>query len=137
MIRRTTVIGLVLAVLAGVWMFVVKHRIHSLEAELKRIERTIVAEQEAIHVLTAEWSYLNQPARLDGLARRLIGLAPLSAEQMTDLGGLALALEASELDAEGGEADTVKPEPKPKRATPPPPLPDTGLRVEAVARQGD
>ena len=94
MIRGTTVFWIILAIFAGISMFVVKHQVQSLEGDLQRLERAIVAEQEAIHVLSADWSYLNQPGRLDGLGRRLIGLVPATAAQQTDFTGLRLALES-------------------------------------------
>ncbi len=119
MIRKTTVIFAFLSVVASVWMFVVKHQIQSLEGELRGLQRAVVAEQEAIHVLTAEWSYLNQPARLEELGRRLIGLVPMTAAQQTDLAGLRQALET------------------PVRARAPEDRPQANaLRVDAAARPG-
>ena len=94
MIRKTTVIWTLLSIVAGLWMFVVKHQVQSLEGELARTEREIVSAQEAIHVLAAEWSYLNQPARLDRLGRRLIRLVAMTASRQTDLAGLRQALAA-------------------------------------------
>ncbi len=120
MIRATTVIWVLLSVVAGVWLLVVKHQVQSLEGELQRVERAIVAEQEAIHVLAAEWSYLNQPARLDGLGRRLIGLAPMTAAQQTDFAGLRDALAAPIPETESDER-----------------RPTDALRVDAAARPGD
>ncbi len=119
MIRATTVIWVLLSVVAGVWLLVVKHQVQSLEGELRRVERAIVAEQEAIHVLAAEWSYLNQPARLDGLGRRLIGLAPVTAAQQTDFAGLGRALAAPIPESEAEER-----------------RPGDALRVDAAARPG-
>ncbi len=108
MIRSTTVVWVLLAVVAGVWMFVVKHQVRTLEGELRRVERAIVAEQEAIHVLAAEWSYLNRPARLDRLARRLIGLAPMLAAQQTDFAALRHALETPIAADQTGAADALR-----------------------------
>ncbi len=120
MIRATPVIWARLSVVAGVWMFVVKHQVQSLEGELQGLERGIVAEQEAIHVLEAEWSFLNHPARLEGLARRLIGLAPMTAAQQTDFAGLRHAVQAP------------IPESAPEQGRP-----TNALRVDAAARPGD
>ena len=119
MIRGTTVFWTLLAIFAGVSMFVVKHQVRTLEGDLQSLERAFVAEQEAIHVLTAEWSYLNQPARLDGLGRRLIGLAPATAAQLTDFSQLRHALKVPIPDS------------VPDRT------PVNGLRVDAAARPGD
>jgi hypothetical protein len=119
MIRGTTVIWALLSIFAGVSMFVLKHQVRSLEGDLQQLERAIVAEQEAIHVLAAEWSYLNQPARLEGLGRRLIGLVPVTAAQQTDFAGLHQALEAPVPDST------------------PDARPTDGLRVDAAARTRD
>jgi len=119
MIRATTVFWVLLAVFAGVSMFVVKHQVRSLESDLQRLERAIVAEQEEIHVLAADWSYLNQPARLDGLGRRLIGLVPTTAAQLIDFTGLRRALES------------------PFSNNNPDRTPTNGLRVDAAVQTGD
>ena len=108
-----------MAIFAGVSMLVLKHQVRTLEGELRRLEHAIAAEQEAIHVLAAEWSYLNQPARLERLGRNLIGLAPATAGQLTELAELEQALQT--------------PDPEAKPALPP----MTGLRVEASVRTGD
>jgi len=119
MIRGTTVFWALLAIFAGVSMFVVKHQVRSLESDLQRLERAIVAEQEEIHVLAADWSNLNQPARLDGLGQRLLGLAPATAAQHTDFAGLRHTLESSYSDN------------TPDRKPP------NGLRVDAAVQSGD
>ena len=119
MIRGTTVIWALLAIFAGVSMLVLKHQVRSLEGDLQGLERAIVAEQEAIHVLAAEWSYLNKPARLERLGRELMGLVPATAEQQTDFAELHRALET----------------PVPDSVPDLPPM--TGLRVDASARTGE
>jgi hypothetical protein len=113
------VIWALLAIFAGVSMFVLKHQVRTLEGDLQHLERAIVAEQESIHVMAAEWSYLNHPARLDELGRRLIELVPATAAQQTNFTGLRRALEA----------------PIPNSA--PDRRPTNGLRVDAAARSGD
>ena len=59
-IRLTTLIWLALASLAGIGLFQqAKYRVQSLEGDLGQIDRQILRDQEAIHVLGAEWSLLN------------------------------------------------------------------------------
>jgi hypothetical protein len=66
--------------------------VQSLEEELTQANRDILREQETIHLLGAEWSYLNDPARLADLTRRHLTLAPLSAGQMIRIEDLPLRL---------------------------------------------
>ena len=82
MIRLTTLIWLALASLAGVGLFQVKYRVQSLEKDLGQINRQILGDQEAIHVLGAEWSLLNEPARIADMSRRHLELTPFSAGQL-------------------------------------------------------
>jgi hypothetical protein len=88
MIRLSTLIWLALAAAAGIGLFQVKYKVQSLEGDLGQINRQIVRDQEAIHVLAAEWSLLNEPARLGDLARRHLELAPFTATQLARLSDL-------------------------------------------------
>ena len=56
-----------------------------LEARAVKVKGEIVGKLEAIHVLEAEWSYLNQPDRIADLARRRLGMADLNAAHMTEI----------------------------------------------------
>ena len=92
MIGRVTLVWLSLAIVAGIGLFHVSYRVQSLEEELAQVNRDILREQETIHVLRAEWSYLNEPQRLAELSRRHLTLAPLSATQMMRIEDLPLRL---------------------------------------------
>ena len=48
----------------------------------------IAQEREAIRILEAEWSLLNQPDRLQKLAKRHLKLGPLRPEQIVDIASL-------------------------------------------------
>jgi len=98
MIRPATAFWIVLAGCAGFGLYHLKHEVQALEDQLFRVNRSILAEQEAIHVLHAEWSYMNQPARLQALAARHLDLQPTKPSQ---LGTLAT------LPRPGGEAPLV------------------------------
>ena len=82
MIGRITLmwVGLAAGVAAG--LFQTKYEVQSLEARLGRIHRAILADQQAIHVLKAEWTYLNQPAELAKRAAENLQLKPVSAAQI-------------------------------------------------------
>ncbi|HEV2333942.1 MAG TPA: hypothetical protein VGS13_00435 [Stellaceae bacterium] len=82
MTRLGTVFWLVLVLVAGFTTFKVKYAIQDTEDELNRVRRQMTAEQQEIRVLTAEWTYLNQPERLSELNRRFLGLASVTTKQL-------------------------------------------------------
>ncbi len=74
---------LVLIAAAGVasGLFQVKNKVQRLERQLAVERAAILAERATIEVLEAEWSFLNQPARIAFLAREHLGLEPMAAAQ--------------------------------------------------------
>lgn len=56
----------------GYTLFHITFEVEALESELTRLNRQIVKEQEAVHVLEAEWSYLNRPERIEKLSETLL-----------------------------------------------------------------
>lgn len=63
-------------------MFVIKNKVVSLENELERINAKIREDQNALHVLKAEWTYLNDPARIRNLSENHVHMKPLRGEQI-------------------------------------------------------
>jgi hypothetical protein len=86
--RGATVLFVFLAGALSFGLYVVKHRVIALESRLNEINRAIARDMQAIHVLRAEWSYLNEPARLRDLAGRHLGMAPATGRQFGTLAGL-------------------------------------------------
>jgi hypothetical protein len=68
--------------LTGVVMFLIKHEVQVLDARLDRLRQDILAHQESALILTAEWSYLNQPARIEALARKHVEYRPTETNQI-------------------------------------------------------
>lgn len=77
----TTLWVTLIAVVSGV-LFHVSYDAQALDDELHRMNRQILAEQETIRVLRAEWTYLTRPSRLRALAGQLQGLEPVQGTQM-------------------------------------------------------
>lgn len=82
MIRPAMVVIVLLAASLGVTLFVVKYQVQDLENELVQLNREVTDDRQAIHVLKAEWSHLNEPARLRLLAERYLGLEAVQAKQV-------------------------------------------------------
>jgi hypothetical protein len=74
MISRSTILTLLVAIGLGFGLFRLTYEVQTLEGERARINRTVAAEREAIHVLRAEWSYLNEPTRLEALTKKHLSL---------------------------------------------------------------
>lgn len=96
LVKHTTVLFLVLAVGLALVLFSVKYEVRALERELAELNRVMAADRQAIRVLEAEWSHLNEPGRLRGLSERHLGLAPVAPAQVTTLGALPPTAGASE-----------------------------------------
>jgi cell division protein FtsL len=82
MMRLSTLLWALLVGVSGYAMFQVKYQVVQLEDELARVNRQIGDDQEQIRVLGAEWSFLNQPARLEQLAKRHLTLGPIGRQQI-------------------------------------------------------
>ena len=82
MIRPATILIVLLAASLSVTLFVVKYQVQDLEEELVGLNRAITEDQQAIHVLKAEWSHLNEPTRLKDLAERYLGLIAVESGQV-------------------------------------------------------
>lgn len=88
MIRLVTVLWMFLVLGGGVGLYLLKHEVQAMEAKLNETRRLTYADQQAIHVLKAEWTYLNEPARLKSLAERHLGMEPMSATQVAMISDL-------------------------------------------------
>lgn len=102
MMRSSTFVALTLVCGLGFGLFKVKYEVQSLEDELGKINRQTVTDQDAIHVLKAEWSYLTQPVRIGEMAGRHLALSPVTAAQMGSFDQLPLKADRP-LEAEVGD----------------------------------
>jgi Predicted secreted (periplasmic) protein len=87
----TTIACACLAGAMGVGLFFVKHEVKEQEARLAELNQEIQSNQEAIHVLKAEWSYLNDPARLRALSEKFLSMKVMGPAQIASLETLPAA----------------------------------------------
>ena len=73
-----------------------KNSVYRLENELRQINQDIQTDIETIHILNAEWSKLNNPARLRALVANHIALNPIKAEQIINYSALPFNYETGE-----------------------------------------
>ena len=116
--RRAALIWLALGGAARFALFELKYEVQTLEDELVHLNRAIRSDQEEIHVLKAEWSYLNRTERLADLSRRHLDLQPITTTQM---------LTIEDLPMRGGDTQPQRPVLNLKIKTDPPAAPEPAL----------
>ncbi|NVK20189.1 MAG: cell division protein FtsL [Methylocystaceae bacterium] len=85
MTRLTIALTAFLALALSIGVFRITYQVDELEKELHSLNKEILDEQETIHILKAEWSYLNDPARLESLAKRYLNLEEMKGGQLINL----------------------------------------------------
>jgi len=97
-------------IIAGISLalFQVEQKVQQREEELAQLNQQILKNQEALHVLKAEWSYLNQPSRLEGLNDKFLSLAPVTGWQIAKISDLPFR---SPAEAVPGNLNTASSEP--------------------------
>lgn len=87
-ISKTLDVLLVIVMLAAAsWTFGQKYQAEAVETEVMLLDRKIALERETIQLLEADWSLMNQPNRLDELAKVFEGdlrLRPTQPEQIVE-----------------------------------------------------
>lgn len=88
MTRLLTAFGLVLTAAASFGLYQVKYQVQDMDRNLASMKRQIERDRAEMQVLDAEWSFLNQPQRLQGLASRYLTLGPIRPTQMVSIESL-------------------------------------------------
>lgn len=83
--RSPTLFFVVITTGVGLGLFQLKYQVMNLEKDYHRIHKTIRETHEAIHVLRAEWTHLNDPKRLQRLCERYLAVAPIKGSQLVSL----------------------------------------------------
>ena len=63
-------------------LYMVKFSVQNLQRDVNMAEQQLSAEKESLHLLNAEWAYLNRPERLRALAERHLELVPLDSRRI-------------------------------------------------------
>jgi hypothetical protein len=96
MIRTFNIVLVIAVIVLSAGLYDIKYRAEAAEKRADQLQRDIASEQEGIRVLRAEWSYLNQPERLQQLAQRYTKLEALKASQIGTFNDIPLPHKADE-----------------------------------------
>lgn len=91
MMRKSTFFWLGMTVFSAAALFHTSQQVTDGREKLAVIEHDIRKEEETLRVLQAEWSYLNQPDRLEKLVREYLQLEPMKGRQFTHMENLEAA----------------------------------------------
>lgn len=88
MMRALYFWAFVVAVMLIYGLYTMKYEVQRLEAKLQSLNEQLAFEREATRVLSAEWSFLNDPERIERLAARHLDLAPVSVHRISAMARL-------------------------------------------------
>lgn len=88
MIRILNIVSICMSFMLVVVLYNVKYDAQIHVKTIRKLTIEARVEREAIHILRAEWSHLNQPDRLQGLAERYTKLKPLNSRQIVTVNNL-------------------------------------------------
>ena len=83
--RMTGIIMLIIGVALIIALYYVKIRSQTANQEVRRLERLVVEEENAIRVLQAEIAFLENPDRLRNLSNIYLSLQPISAKNIISI----------------------------------------------------
>ena len=81
-LKRWTSICIVFSISLGFLLFNLKNKVAAIEKSLRITKNKIIQEKESIHILKAEWGYLNNPARLQKLNDQFLHLTPFKTQRI-------------------------------------------------------
>lgn len=82
-------------------LYLVKYEVQELKNHNDALQQKLNDEKMALHVLQAEWVYLNQPDRLMSLAEKYLKLEPIEPRQVVGWAEIPVRAQAY-ADASGG-----------------------------------
>ena len=80
--RGVNILWAAIILSVAVALFIVKYEVQHVEDQLTLTHQSIAEQRESIHVLNAEWSYLNDPERLARLSKSHLGLVHLTPDRV-------------------------------------------------------
>ena len=113
--RRSTFFWSVLGIAVVIGLFIIKHRVQDLEDRLHALNAEIIINRDATQVLRAEWSYLNEPIRLEALSKRLLGMEAPDTEQTVTMEELLWQAKPEAGVGTDGTQKTPKPATRPSQ----------------------
>ncbi len=131
MIRPVSLLCFIVAVVAGAWLYQVKHEAQLMDRDILRMQRQADLARDRIAILRAEWALLNLPDRLRDVAGRHLSLVKVEPSQYASMADFMRRVGGAEV-VQTASASAVVAAPVSVRDSDAEPR-DTNVRAEAVA----
>ena len=90
-LRITALIYMACFAALAMGLYLVKYSVQGVQRDVATLKQQLATEKESLHLLNAEWAYLNRPDRLRQLADRHLDLVPLDSRQIEDINSIPAA----------------------------------------------
>lgn len=90
-LRITALVYMACFACAAIGLYLVKYNAQCMQREVAALKHDLANEKESLHLLNAEWAYLNRPERLQQLADKHLDLVPLDSRQIGEVAVLPAA----------------------------------------------
>ena len=91
---RIIILAPVVLASLGTTLYQVKTGIDERQAELRRLQASIVTTQRDISILEAEWAFLSRPDRVMNLSTSLLDMKPISRDRVLPLDAIPMRFQA-------------------------------------------
>jgi hypothetical protein len=92
-------INMVCIAVLAIGVYLVKYSVQDVQRNVASLKRDLAVEKESLHLLNAEWAYLNRPDRLRDLADRHLDLVALDSRTIDTVAALPVAAVRRDGDA--------------------------------------
>ncbi|MBY0408323.1 MAG: hypothetical protein K2Q01_11590 [Rickettsiales bacterium] len=107
--KFSTLLWMLVIVVASFMLYKVKYQVQALKDEVAELSRELEHEREALHVVNAEWAYLNRPARLQRLASKYLAATDLTVSQIAEVEEIPFPRQSmAKIGADAGKEGEIK-----------------------------
>ncbi len=100
-------IHMVCVAVLAIGLYLVKYTVQDVQRNVATLKTQLASEKESLHLLNAEWAYLNRPDRLRALADRHLDLVPIDSRQIDKVSVLPAALYESDMSSKPSAVQAI------------------------------
>ena len=83
--KLSTLLWMLVIVVAAFMLYKVKYQVQALKTQVAETTHELEQEKQAMHVVAAEWAYLNRPERLQKLAEKYLHAKEMTVGQIAEV----------------------------------------------------